>query len=315
MKLKQSVNQAAFDASKQREQHCAQWLKSLHEPVRSALRLAVLAGGGNGLLIIAQAALLASILHRLIIDQRHWPELQLNLLLLLAVVLLRGIAVYYVRVCAFSAATKIKQKLRRQLLNHLSLLGPAYLKQHHSGQLATATLEHCEAMEKYFCRYAPQKSIAVIVPLLIMLAVFPVNWVVGVIFLVTGPLVPLFMALIGMGAAAANRKQFLELAWMGGYYLDRLQGLTTLKLFGQAYKELDAIGDIADSFREKTMAVLRIAFMSSAVLEFFSAVAVALVAVYVGLGLLGLIHFGPARDISLQNALFVLLLAPEFFCR
>ncbi|MGZ8160510.1 MAG: ABC transporter ATP-binding protein/permease, partial [Methylobacter sp.] len=112
---------------------------------------------------------------------------------------------------------------------------------------------------------------------------------------------------------SANRSQFLAMARMSGYFLDRLQGLETLKLFGQATQELANINRIADGFREKTMAVLRIAFLSSAVLEFFSAVAVALVAVYVGLGLLGLVHFGPAVHISLSEALFVLLLAPEFF--
>jgi len=121
------------------------------------------------------------------------------------------------------------------------------------------------------------------------------------------------MALVGMGAASANRSQFLAMARMSGYFLDRLQGLETLKLFGQATRELANINRIADGFREKTMAVLRIAFLSSAVLEFFSAVAVALVAVYVGLGLLGLVHFGPAEHISLSEAMFVLLLAPEFF--
>jgi ATP-binding cassette subfamily C protein CydD len=116
-----------------------------------------------------------------------------------------------------------------------------------------------------------------------------------------------------MGAASANRNQFLAMTRMSGYFLDRMQGLATLKLFGQAYHELANINHIADGYREKTMSVLRIAFLSSAILEFFSAVAVALVAVYVGLGLLGQIHFGPAQKISLSEALFVLLLAPEFF--
>jgi ATP-binding cassette subfamily C protein CydD len=152
-----------------------------------------------------------------------------------------------------------------------------------------------------------------VLPLIMIGVVMPVNWVVGLIFLVTAPLVPVFMALVGMGAASANRSQFLAMARMSGYFLDRLQGLETLKLFGQATQELANINKIADGFRERTMAVLRIAFLSSAVLEFFSAVAVALVAVYVGLGLLGLIHFGPAEHISLSEALFVLLLAPEFF--
>jgi ATP-binding cassette subfamily C protein CydD len=152
-----------------------------------------------------------------------------------------------------------------------------------------------------------------VLPIIMIAVVMPVNWVVGLIFLMTGPLVPVFMALVGMGAASANRNQFLAMARMNGYFLDRLQGLATLKLFGQALNELDNINQIADGFREKTMAVLRIAFLSSAILEFFSAVSVALVAVYVGLGLLGQIHFGPAQQINLREALFVLLIAPEFF--
>ena len=152
-----------------------------------------------------------------------------------------------------------------------------------------------------------------IVPISIILVVMPINWVVGVIFLSTGPLVIVFMALVGMGAASASRNQFLAMSRMSGYFLDRLQGLSTLKLFGLAQAELVNIKNRADGFREKTMTVLRIAFLSSAILEFFSAIAVALIAVYVGLGLLGQIHFGPADHITLREALFVLLLAPEFF--
>jgi ATP-binding cassette subfamily C protein CydD len=193
------------------------------------------------------------------------------------------------------------------------MLGPAAIKQRRSGELAAVTLEQVDALENYFSRYLPQQMIVGALPIIMIIVVMPVNWVVGLIFLVTGPLVPVFMALVGMGAASANRSQFLAMARMSGYFLDRLQGLAALKLFGQATRELANINKIADDFREKTMAVLRIAFLSSAVLEFFSAVAVALVAVYVGLGLLGLVHFGPAEQISLREALFVLLLAPEFF--
>ena len=193
------------------------------------------------------------------------------------------------------------------------MLGPAEIKQRQSGELAAVTLEQVDALENYFSRYLPQQMIVGVVPIIMIIAVMPVNWVVGLIFLVTGPLVPVFMALVGMGAASANRSQFLAMARMSGYFLDRLQGLATLKQFGQASQELANINKIADGFRERTMAVLRIAFLSSAILEFFSAVAVALVAVYVGLGLLGLVHFGPAEDISLSESLFVLLLAPEFF--
>lgn len=313
LKLNQSINQSAYDSHQNRERHCALWLKSLHKPVQRPLSMAVLAGACHGVLIISQAALLASILHQVVINRQVWQSGSNALILLLAIILLRGACVYAGQVCGFAAAERIQRQLRRLLLDHWAKLGPAQLKHQHSGQLATVTLEQCMALEKYFSRYVPQQRIAAIVPGLILLAVFPVNWVVGVIFIMTGPLVPVFMALIGVGAAAASRSQFQELAWMGGFYLDRLQGLITLKLFGQAYREAENIGRIADAFRIKTMKVLRIAFMSSAALELFSAVAVALVAVYVGLGLLGLIQFGPAGQITLREALFVLLLAPEFF--
>ena len=213
----------------------------------------------------------------------------------------------------FEAGAQVRASVRKQLFARFLTLGPAGIKQRQSGELAAVTLEQVDALENYFSRYLPQQMIVGVLPIIMIIVVMPVNWVVGLIFLVTGPLVPIFMALVGMGAASANRSQFLAMARMSGYFLDRLQGLATLKLFGQATQELANINKIADGFREKTMAVLRIAFLSSAILEFFSAVAVALVAVYVGLGLLGQIHFGPAEHISLSEALFVLLLAPEFF--
>lgn len=313
MKFKHTANQAAYDNNKLREQQCAAWLKSLHKPVRKWIGWSVMAGTLHGFLIIIQAYLLASLLHQLIIEQQQWNQHKNSLLALLLIAVLRSCCVYLMQTLGFRAAATVKQRIRRQLIEHFERLDWGWIKHQQSGSLAATTQEHCEALDKYFSRYVAQKMIAVLVPVMIILVTLPVNWVVTLIFLSTGPLVPLFMALIGMGAAAASRNQFLQLAWMGSYYLDRLQGLPTLKLFGRADEELGNIRVIADNFRQKTMAVLRIAFMSSAVLEFFSAVAVALVAVYIGLGLLGLIHFGPAQSITLQEALFVLLLAPEFF--
>jgi len=311
--ITQTVNQKTFDAHKKREHHCEQWLKELHKQALKPVLLATLAGTINGVLMIGQAALLSLVLHQMIMEKQSWQELKVFLAVLLGVFVLRSLCVYFFQVWGFSAATRVKQKVRQQLMEQIEMSGPAFLKEQHSGQLAVTTLEQCEAMDNYFCRYLPQKKLAVLIPLMIIAVVFPVNWVVGIIFLLTGPLVPVFMALIGMGASAASRNQFLEMERMGACFLDRLQGITTLKLFGQAEYERVHIQQVADRFREKTMNVLRIAFLSSAVLEFFSAVSVALVAVYVGLGLLGLMHFGPAVDISLQEALFVLLLAPEFF--
>jgi len=313
VQLTKTDNQAYFDKSKAREKACAAWLKEQSKTVRRPVLFAAMAGITNGLGVIVQSALLAFILQAVIIDKLPWTSLMTQFIAVAAVFMLRSACVYWHQTWGFEAGAQIRTSVREQLFDKFFVLGPAAIKQRQSGELAAVTLEQVDALENYFSRYLPQQMIVGVLPIIMIIVVMPVNWVVGLIFLVTGPLVPVFMALVGMGAASANRSQFLAMARMSGYFLDRLQGLTTLKLFGQATQELNNINKIADDFREKTMAVLRIAFLSSAVLEFFSAVAVALVAVYVGLGLLGLVHFGPAENISLSEALFVLLLAPEFF--
>ncbi len=314
MQLTETANQAYFDKNKAREKTCAGWLKEQSKAVRKPILFAAIAGITNGLGVIVQSAMLAFILQAVIIDKLPLASVITPFIVLAAAVfILRSVCVYFHQTWGFEAGAQIRTSVRQQLLARFLALGPAGIKQHQSGELAAVTLEQVDALENYFSRYLPQQMIVGVLPLIMIISVMPVNWVVGLIFLFTGPLVPIFMALVGMGAASANRSQFLAMARMSGYFLDRLQGLATLKLFGQATQELANIDKIADGFREKTMAVLRIAFLSSAILEFFSAVAVALVAVYVGLGLLGLIHFGPAEHISLSEALFVLLLAPEFF--
>ncbi len=313
MQLTETDNQAYFDKSKTREKTCAVWLKEQSKAVRKPILLAAIAGIANGLGVIIQAAVLAFILQAVIIDKLPWASLMTPFMVLAAVFILRSMCVYWHQTWGFEAGAQVRASVRQQLSDKFLALGPAAIKQRQSGELAAVTLEQVDALENYFSRYLPQQMIAGVLPIIMIIVVMPVNWVVGLIFLFTGPLVPVFMALVGMGAASANRSQFLAMARMSGYFLDRLQGLETLKLFGQATQELANINKIADGFRERTMAVLRIAFLSSAILEFFSAVAVALVAVYVGLGLLGLVHFGPAEHISLSEALFVLLLAPEFF--
>ncbi len=313
MQLTETDNQTYFDKSKAREKTCSAWLKEQGKTVRKPILFAAMAGIVNGSGIIAQSAALAFIMQAIIIDKLSSASVITPVMALGAMFILRSFCVYLHQTWGFEAGAQVRETVRQQLFAKLRAIGPAGIKQRQSGELAAVTLEQVDALENYFSRYLPQQTIAGALPVIMIIVVMPVNWVAGLIFLLTGPLVPVFMALVGMGAASANRSQFLAMARMSGYFLDRLQGLETLKLFGQATSELANINKIADGFREKTMAVLRIAFLSSAILEFFSAVAVALVAVYAGLGLLGLIHFGPAQHISLSEALFVLLLAPEFF--
>jgi ATP-binding cassette subfamily C protein CydD len=322
--MSETDNQRYFDQHRTREKTCAQWLKAQSKTVRKPILFAALAGIINGVAVIVQAALLASILSSLIIDNSviGWAEARspsialetngLQLIGLIAIFLLRSICVYAQQIAGFNAGATVRTAIRQQLTDTFAL-NPAALKQQQSGALAAVSLEQVDALALYFSRYLPQQYIVGVLPFIMLAVVMPVNWLVGLILLVTAPLIPLFMALIGMGAASTQRNQFLALTRMSGYFLDRLQGLATLKLFGQAETELTAIHRSADDFREKTMSVLRIAFLSSAVLEFFSAVAVALVAVYVGLSLLGQIHFSFAPAVSFKIALFVLLLAPEFF--
>lgn len=306
-------NQKAFDANRVKENLSKEWLTNQAKTVSPLIKRVGLIGIIHGVLIILQSAILAFVFQQLVIEKQHWHQLLNFFILLVVIFIARSILSYFFQTLGFSIAEKIKRSVRKELLKKLSSLGSDYSKHHQSGSLAVTTLEHVDALEGYFSRYLPQQVIVTVLPVLIIIVVAPVNWVVAIIFLITGPLIPLFMILVGMGAESAQRQQFLVMGRMSGYFLNRLQGLITLKLFGQANEELKTIRKVSSQFREKTMSVLRIAFLSSAVLEFFSAIAVALVAVYVGLGLLGLIHFGPADNISLQEALFVLLLAPEFF--
>ncbi len=337
-----SANKTAFEERRTREKYCQHWLKTQKKTVSKLINYAAFAGICNGLLLLLQAALLAFILHSLLIEKQslfanlNQLNFQLNtffsgllaaqipynlpenvllpaIFFLFLVMMLRSCTVYLFQTTGFEAAARIKTRLRQELVNKLIHLEPNYLKQHQSGELAATLLEQIEALEPFFSRYCAQQTIIAVLPLLMIACVMPINWVAGVIFLIAFPLVIFFMAVIGISAAVASRNQFLAMARMGGYFLDRLQGLPTLKLFGQAQRELAHITYVADDFRGTTMKVLRIAFLSSTVLEFFSALGVAAIAVYVGLGLLGKIEFGPAKHITLQQALFVLFIAPEFF--
>ncbi len=306
-------NQQAYDANQQRERCCLAWLKQQHKLYRWQLYRTATFGVFQGVFFIVQSALLAFVLQQILIEAMPLKFLIMEFSFLLAVLMLRALMAYLYSRSGYKLAEQLKCSIRQQLQEKFSQLGPSYCRQQQSAYLATATQEHIEGLENYYARYMPQQIVVSVLPLIMIVVVLPVNWVVAVIFLLTAPLIPLFMVLVGMGAASANRRQFLTLSRMSAYFFDRLQGLTTLKLFCRTEDELDKIRLISTDFRQKTMEVLRIAFLSSAVLEFFSALAVALVAVYVGLGLLGLLNFGPAKTITLQQALFVLLLAPEFF--
>ena len=183
-----------------------------------------------------------------------------------------------------------------------------------SGQAASVIAEQAEAIVPYLVRYKPARWKVMLVPLVILAVVAPLSWIAALILLIAAPLIPVFMALVGMGAQAASRAQMVEMGSMNAFLLDRLRGLATLRALDAVDATAERLDASSQSVRRRTMVVLRIAFLSSAVLELFSALGVAMVAAFIGFSLLGSINFGTwGRELSLGQGLFILLLAPAFF--
>ncbi|WP_338081716.1 thiol reductant ABC exporter subunit CydD [Ectothiorhodospira mobilis] len=281
--------------------------------MRPLLGGATAAGVLSGWLVIPQAGLMAWILDRAIAGQHPPAALLIPFLLLAGVMCLRVFLGWARETAGLAAALRIQGHLREQLFAHLAHLGPVRLADRHSGTLSAALVEQIEALTGYYARYLPQQAVALAVPAAILIAAFTQDWVAALILLFTAPLIPLFMALLGMGAEQVSREQQETVARLGGHFLDRLQGLTTLRLLNAQDRAADEVARASEGYRASTMKVLRVAFLSSAVLEFFSAVAIALVAMYVGFGLIGYLDWGPADELTLFSGVFVLLMAPDFF--
>ncbi|WP_318511935.1 heme ABC transporter permease/ATP-binding protein CydD [Photobacterium leiognathi] len=299
---------------KQLQRDLTKWLKSQSKLAKRWLMLSVGLGFLSGLLLVGQAALLASILHQLIIEHVDKYSLINQFVGLFIIIGLRALCSWGREIFGYRCGEQIRLHIRQLILNRLQNLGPAYIKGKPAGTWASLVLEQVEEMQDFFARYLPQMSLSVLIPVVILFAVFPLNWAAGLIFLLTAPLVPLFMALVGLGAADANRRNFKALQRLSGHFYDRLQGLSTLRLFDRAEAEAENLHAASHVLRKRTMEVLRLAFLSSAVLEFFSAISVAIVAVYFGFAFIGELNFGNyGIPISLFTGLFILVLAPEFY--
>ncbi|MEA9390631.1 cysteine/glutathione ABC transporter permease/ATP-binding protein CydD [Acerihabitans sp. TG2] len=300
--------------NKNRQHVLVRWLKLQSVLVKRWLRLSLVLGSLSGLVIVAHAWVLAHLLQALIIEQRSRDELTGWFIAMAVLFCVRALLGWLRERVGFIAGREIRREIRRQALDRLERLGPAWIQGKPAGSWSSLLLEQIEDMQDYYARYLPQMYLAGLVPLLILIVVFPVNWMAGLILFCTAPLIPMFMALVGMGAADANRRNFLALSRLSGYFLDRLRGLETLRLFNRAQAETDHIRQATDDFRLRTMEVLRLAFLSSGVLEFFASISIALVAVYFGFSYLGELNFGSyGTGVTLFAGFLVLILAPEFF--
>jgi len=274
--------------------------------VRFYLALGIGLGLGTGLMAVLQASFLARVVDRVYLGGHTQGQVWPWLWPLLGVIVFRAGLAWMGEVAAQRAAALVKHALRQRLLDHMLALGPEYAGGERGGELVHVLTEGVEALDAYFSRYLPQLALAALVPLAVLGFVFPLDLVSGLILLFTAPLIPLFMFLIGRWAEVLTQRQWDTLSRMSGHFLDVLQGLTTLKIFGRSKAQAEVVGQISNRFRETTLGVLRVAFLSALVLEFLATVSTALVAVIVGLRLV-------YDRIPFEQAFFLLLLAPEFY--
>jgi ATP-binding cassette subfamily C protein CydCD len=273
---------------------------------RLGLALTVSLGAAGGVLAVLQARALSQAVTRVFLEGSSLAGIRplLGALLILAVT--RAAAIWGSEAAAGGVAARVKISLRDRLFGRLLELGPAYARGERTGELANTAVEGIEALDAYFSQYLPQLALAALVPLTILAFVFPLDPLSGLIFLLTAPLIPIFMILIGGQADAMTRRQWTSLSRMSAHFLDVLQGLPTLKLFNRSQDQLRSIAAISDRHRQATMGVLRVAFLSALVLELVATLSTAVVAVEIGLRLL----YG---RLAFEQAFFILILAPEFY--
>lgn len=271
--------------------------------LRRAARVATLAG----LLWIPQAWLAASAIAALI---RGGMPQTIHLLGFLGLAALRAALGFRADGQAQSAARAATGRLRHDILNHeISRARPAP-----AGQVASLVSDQAEMLQPYAARYLSARLRAMVLPLAILLVSLWVAWAAGLILLLTGPAIPVFMALIGQAAGRASRAQLQQMGTMGALLADRAAALADIRLLGAGERLIAGFTRSADELRRRTMRVLSIAFLSSAVLELFASLGIALLAVFCGFTLLGQIGMGSwPGGLSVQGALFLLLMAPEFY--
>ncbi len=256
------------------------------------------------LAIVAQAYFFATLVNRTFLQGEPLHEVWQTVLWLAIAVIVRLGATYKQEQTAGDVAVAVKQSLRRKIVTHLFLLGVTGGARH--GDTVHLLTDGLENIEAYVARYIPQMMYSVLIPIIMAIAITDAAPWVALILLVTVPLIPVFMILIGCKAEALNKAQWARMSFLSGHFLDVLKGMTTLKVFGRSAEQVDVVARLSAEFRDSTLKVLRIAFLSALVLELVGTISTALIAVYMGVALLyGEINFLPA--------FFVLLLAPEFY--
>ncbi|WP_037802658.1 thiol reductant ABC exporter subunit CydD [Streptomyces sp. NRRL F-5135] len=262
-----------------------------------------LAGAG---LVVAQAMLIAEVVVGAFQRGSGVSDLSTPLLLLAGVAVGRGVVSWLTELAAHRASASVKSELRGRLLDRAAELGPGWLSGMRTGSLVALATRGVDALDDYFARYLPQLGLAVVVPVAVLARIVTEDWVSAAVIVVTLPLIPMFMVLIGWATQSRMDRQWRLLSRLSGHFLDVVAGLPTLKVFGRAKAQAESIRSITSEYRRATLRTLRIAFLSSFALELLSTLSVALVAVGIGMRL---VH----GDLDLYTGLVVLVLAPEAY--
>lgn len=271
-----------------------------------ALGLTVALGTLGGALVVLAGRQLSAVVAGVFLGGEDLAQVTPGLLALLGLAGGRAALAMFGETSAGWAAVRVKNALREMLVDKLAALGPARLANDATGELTATLTQGIEALDAYFSQYLPQAALAGTLPLIVLLAVLPLDWLSGLVLALTAPLIPIFMLLIGKAGEALTRRQFTALSRMSAFFLDTLQGLKTLKELGQSRRQADRIATASEDYRAATMAVLRVTFLSALALELIGTLSTAVIAVQIGLRLLyGLMGF--------EDAFFILVIAPEFY--
>ncbi|OEH84533.1 thiol reductant ABC exporter subunit CydD [Desulfuribacillus stibiiarsenatis] len=260
----------------------------------------------SGALAIGQAYSIATIVDQVFLKGLQLSSMYGMLGTLLAIFIGRGLLMYWNAKVGVSLAGAVKNSIREKLVQKLTKSAPHYLLSRKTGQLISVLADAIDQIEGYYSRYLPQLIQAAIIPLMVLIIVFTFNIYSALIMLITAPLIPVFMVLIGKMADSKSREQMDILMRFSGHFLDVLHGFTTLKIFGQSRAQRREIVEISNNFRDTTMEVLKIAFLSALMLEILATISTAMIAVEVGLRLV-------YDHLSFHTAFFILLLAPELY--
>jgi len=317
----------------QQQKHVNHWLKSQKKYAHGKLSRAIAFGAVNGLLMVVQTAMFAYLINLVIFPQdklaitddlntsklldndtftqelfsnSYFSDITLAIIAISFIIFCRALLGYLSECYSRRGAMDIKANIRSRILNRLLQLGPSYTQAKGGAKIGQLLYQGIDSLEDYFAGYLPVIAYCTVIPLAILIAVFPIDWQSGLILLFTAPMVPFFMILIGHKAQRLNQTHWAKLQRMSSHFFDIIQGITQLKIFNASRREIAAVKKISDDYGDETMGILKVAFLSSFVLEFLASISIALVAVVLGFRL----YYG---DVDYVFALWVLLLAPEFY--